>query len=65
MNRGFTFTHAYTQQAICAVTRPDTTKIWNIGESDDDFYIGSDEPYSWSQSYGDCCEWSDGEELSW
>ena len=35
MNRGFTFTHAYTQQAICAATRasfltgtrPDTTRI--------------------------------------
>ena len=39
MNRAFTFTHAYTQQAICAATRasfltgtrPDTTRIWNIG----------------------------------
>ena len=39
MNRAFTFTHAYTQCAICAATRasfltgtrPDTTRIWNIG----------------------------------
>ena len=35
----FTFTHVYTQQALCAPTRasfltgtrPDTTRIWNIG----------------------------------
>eukprot|EP01084_Bolivina_argentea_P123501 218857_1 len=39
MDRAFTFTHAYTQCAICAATRasfltgqrPDTTRIWNIG----------------------------------
>eukprot|EP01084_Bolivina_argentea_P064865 118248_1 len=39
MDRSFTFTHAYTQLAICAATRasfltgtrPDTTRIWNIG----------------------------------
>ena len=98
MNRGFTFTHAYTQQAICAATRasfltgtrPNTTRIWNIGPyfretmikknvttlpqyfkeygnywtvgagkifhpgpasggSDYGCYIGSDDPYSWSQ----------------
>eukprot|EP01084_Bolivina_argentea_P093704 168487_1 len=38
-SRAFTFTHAYTQQAICAATRasfltgtrPDTTRVWNIG----------------------------------
>ena len=54
MNRGFTFTHAYTEQAICAITRPDTTRIWNIGGSHYDCYIGSDESYSWSQSFWDC-----------
>lgn len=39
MDRSFTFTHAYTQCAICAATRasfltgtrPDTTRIWDIG----------------------------------
>eukprot|EP01084_Bolivina_argentea_P255056 428903_1 len=38
-NRAFTFTHAYTQQAVCGPTRasfltgtrPDTTRVWNIG----------------------------------
>eukprot|EP01084_Bolivina_argentea_P093703 168486_1 len=39
MDRSFTFTHAYTQCAICAATRtsfltgtrPDTSRIWTIG----------------------------------
>eukprot|EP01084_Bolivina_argentea_P028479 52920_1 len=38
-NRAFTFTHAYTQQALCGPTRasfltgtrPDTTRVWDIG----------------------------------
>eukprot|EP01084_Bolivina_argentea_P255054 428901_1 len=38
-NIAFTFTHAYTQQAVCGPTRasfltgtrPDTTRVWNIG----------------------------------
>eukprot|EP01084_Bolivina_argentea_P255059 428906_1 len=38
-DKGFTFTHAYSQQAVCGPTRasfltgvrPDTTRIWNIG----------------------------------
>ena len=34
------------------------------GGSDYGCYIGSDEPYSWSTPYWDCCDWRDGKEIS-